>query len=381
MHLSLSPLARRLLIFIVLGLYFIFSYPEIRYVGPFASINSGAHILVPTATSVDLSVLVTPPTLQANSQTTVNLTGLSYTWDQAEQPQMPTTLCIDLITLVSPTNEGALYFDGFEAEYPLCFQLPPPDTTIFKEFNKASWHFAIEQHLPKGVTVSSTLFQDGERFWYPYDNTAFRFTTEVYYRLLQNETLLSNQMTIVPPTTTVASISDWHSTATVSMLPATPFIQQYNPELTRVVSIGLQRPLLLQVVYPLLCATMLLFILLLTDVSSTEAMIEGGVATLFGLFGLRQILLPANTEIRTLMDVTIWGLYLAFATTLIPYLLPKRKLPELPVAPPFTPRHPQQDQEATVTFPIVQEVPTSLLATFAVVMVAIAIFLARAKRR
>ena len=82
-------------------------------------------------------------------------------------------------------------------------------------------------------------------------------------------------------------------------------------------SLDFKRPLFEQIMIPSLILVVLLFIIFLSIVDNIDTYVEGGLAAFFGIFGLKQMILPPDAEIRTIIDYAIWGLYFAFAGTLI----------------------------------------------------------------
>ncbi len=85
--------------------------------------------------------------------------------------------------------------------------------------------------------------------------------------------------------------------------------------------IHLRRPLLERIVHPLMIGIMLCFIVMLALVESTEAFVEGAVGVLFGIFTVKEILMPAGVTSRVLLDYAVWGLFFAFGGALIPQLI------------------------------------------------------------
>ncbi|HYO49655.1 MAG TPA: hypothetical protein VEW94_07360 [Chloroflexia bacterium] len=105
---------------------------------------------------------------------------------------------------------------------------------------------------------------------------------------------------------------------TVESRPNETFIvQQLEPGLGRVIVLEFERSLLERLLFPSLISVILLFTVLLAFVESLSTFIEGGVGVFFGIFGLRQALLPPGTEIRTILDFAIVGLYLCFAAVMM----------------------------------------------------------------
>jgi hypothetical protein len=55
-------------------------------------------------------------------------------------------------------------------------------------------------------------------------------------------------------------------------------------------------------------------------VDSLGTFIQGGAAVFFGSLGLKQVVLPPASGVRTLVDYAIGALYIVFAIVILPHL-------------------------------------------------------------
>jgi len=85
----------------------------------------------------------------------------------------------------------------------------------------------------------------------------------------------------------------------------------------------ISRPILFRLAFPFLIIILALLIAFLSFVRELDSFLEGSVAILFGIFGIRQILMPPNAQgARTLIDIAIIGLYIMFGVAFLSFAFP-----------------------------------------------------------
>ena len=169
--------------------------------------------------------------------------------------------------------------------------------------------------------LSTELFDTNSHFLYPYDDFEISMGVELNYRILHDDQVLSSNFVYPQFFVSTPTSVDWIAKTSQTKLSDTFLAQGYETDMKILTTIAFSRPIFMKVIYPLLISAMALFILLLALVDSVDTFIEGGVAVFFGIFGLKQIILPSTTEITTVWDFAIWGLVIIFAVSLIDHLI------------------------------------------------------------
>jgi hypothetical protein len=264
----------------------------------------------------DISIV--PPNLQIGSAPTVELKGFTYSFQIKKDAPLPNKLCIDNISIVQ-TAPGSGWFGhvGFyKANYPFCFELVRPalqSSDGFVLFDLVNPNSAGD--------LTTELFDTNSHFRYPYDDFELSLGLELSYRVLHNDQVLLNEFIYPQFFASVPTSIDWITQASEVDVSSTFVEQGYDTDMKILTTLAFARPIFMKIIYPLLITVMAFFILLLSLVDSVDTFIEGGVAVFFGIFGLKQIILPATTEITTVWDFAIWGLVIAFAAALIDHLI------------------------------------------------------------
>jgi hypothetical protein len=96
-----------------------------------------------------------------------------------------------------------------------------------------------------------------------------------------------------------------------------PLLKGYDAAYTSILSVTLTRPWIYRFVYPFLTVSLMVFIALLSTVNTIDSFVEGSIAVLFGIFGLREIFIPEELKLNTAADFIILGLYVVFAIAVI----------------------------------------------------------------
>jgi hypothetical protein len=314
--------ARRFLIFlaIALALFFIslsstnFYWPQM--VQPSPVFFSGGYVAGPIQISLDVNLNL--PSLSVDDSPRIEITRLQY-------------------NIVDQINAKSICFDSATIADTYMY-------TIFNKFLELRTENALENSLPLCYDVGSNEVGKSNRtidlhdkvmpidiftarpdnFWYPYDNYAFDFAIQISYHLVNNDGSISNVTTI--PVSLFIYPSDevnWNTTITskrylvgsgeVNQIPlAFPYEH---------VNVSVVRPIYLKIAYPVLIGFIVIFIALLSTIENTEIFIEASVGLLFGLFGIRQLLQPPNSNVRTFLDVALIVIYLLFALALAEHIV------------------------------------------------------------
>jgi hypothetical protein len=81
------------------------------------------------------------------------------------------------------------------------------------------------------------------------------------------------------------------------------------------VEVRFEHPLFDRIIFPFV-----LLVLLLSFIEGTVTFIEGALAVFLGVFGLTRVLLPSSGEVRTIVHLAIWGIYVALAGALLHHM-------------------------------------------------------------
>jgi|GEM_PF-4738460 len=231
--------------------------------------------------------------------------------------RQPQEICIDQIIIAEVLRGYALdFFD--EAIYPLCFPLDEPVKLLSDSENSRFFAFNIPDNHGNWRT---SFYGYADHFWYPYDDFQLIFYPQVRYRLFYADDLFTSITTYPVAGFQVPNTAGWQISSYEDELESPLAHQLLESDLETVIVVDFKRPLLEKIIQPSMVAIMLVFIVFLTLVDSVDTFIEGAVAVLFGIFSIRQLLMPPNAQIRTVLDFAIWGLYFAFTGTLLQWLI------------------------------------------------------------
>jgi hypothetical protein len=120
----------------------------------------------------------------------------------------------------------------------------------------------------------------------------------------------------------------WQVTSSLEVPPergAIDFARYLRLDANKLVDVRFKRPLFDRIIFPfvllvMLILVMLILVLLLSFIEGTVTFIEGALAVFRGVFGLTQVLLPSSTEVRTIVHLAIWGIYVALAGALLHHM-------------------------------------------------------------
>lgn len=160
-------------------------------------------------------------------------------------------------------------------------------------------------------------------FWYPFDGYAFNFASQIVFHLEEDNKVIPS--TAVLPEDFFIFSSDelnWDADITSKRMTSDsehgnqlPLGYPYDQ-----INVSVSRPFYLRIAYPVLIGFIILFIALLGTIDDTSIFIQASVGLLFGIFGIRELLEPPNTSVRTFLDVALILLYLLFALVLIQHV-------------------------------------------------------------
>lgn len=194
--------------------------------------------------------------------------------------------------------------------------------------------YNIDKDLPR---LSEPLQLESDLFYYPYDDFELQIGSFVTVDLL-DKIGESEQIAVFP--TVVFNVNDWEEWDRSTKVPiAQQFWEGFNIGTISIESLNLfdytvtediylpliekglaeppiihfVRPMFFRIVFPIIIILFLSFIYLLSISDSIQLYLSGATAILVGLFGLRAVLIPENIHIRTIVDFSIIGLYVAFA--------------------------------------------------------------------
>jgi hypothetical protein len=275
--------------------------------------------------------------LNAGSSPRITLSSIVYYLPKTSLEE-PDQLCLDEITVL----EHSSYFRSAEAAHhtaeivPHCVnliqikpgQVKPESLLPFKTF------YTIDDFQNEELELAGYA----NNALYPYDGFTSKISMEINYRLLEGDKLIDGGVTSPllyvenPPLTLEVedqpSVLEWDIKVTgreesgIEFIPwSKDFTGTSKVERFRVVQIVFSRPFIFRLIYPIIVASMLVLIGLLSNVQSLDAFMEGAVAVLLGIFGLKQVLLTPNLQVRTILDFAILGLYVAFAVALVTFLM------------------------------------------------------------
>jgi hypothetical protein len=197
---------------------------------------------------------------------------------------------------------------------------PIPTCAKFTELQKSDPEFTFEIHDSESKNLTNELY-GVNGYWYPYDGFTARFTLLVNYRLLKNGRIIVEEATNPNLSIRIESNPSWkiwvnEENTTLGKF-ARDIVGNKADKIATDIVISLDRPAVWQLIYPLVLTAILLLIGVFSLVDSLELFIGGAASLSFGIYGIRQVLSPTQDGFATILDVVIFGLYAAFAISLI----------------------------------------------------------------
>jgi hypothetical protein len=285
-----------------------------------------------------------PPALNDNYQgIIIKVRDLYFDSEYYKPAQKTNDICVDEIVILfygdSQSTSGGdevIRYNLSEKPGSLCkiidnespssfvnlFQQPITDTS--NSTNLSPLNFVTEDIN----TLTAYPYLENYRFYYPYDGYQFGMGVLLKYRLLDNQGKLINSGITVPQTIIWGENgTEWNSkqiNAQYDIANTFHYIES-NEDFYKVAqqslrvpySIKYSRPLIIQVVYPIILISLLFFTAFLASVKEVSTFISGALAILFGIYGIRQIVFPTGENVYTIIDVVILGIYIIFAATIL----------------------------------------------------------------
>lgn len=185
--------------------------------------------------------------------------------------------------------------------------------------------------------LSGIFIYDPASFWYPYDNFSLDFTIVLHYHLVGESGTTETRVTFPDLRVNDIRSESWDISISYfdnqsldhQFLTVHPEIED-SPRYSRII-IDFRRSIALRLVYPVIVVSMFFFVLLLSQTKSIDGFVEGSLAVMFGIFSLREILIPPEAQIRTLLDAVILLMYMLFGIIVIVFIgsriarVPRRK--------------------------------------------------------
>lgn len=275
---------------------------------------------------------LTPPELGENNQPSFLLKFIEVYFPQ-ETTVFPDQFCID---------EAYYYENVFlnQREYTIsvknihkleepsiCLELENTNLDVSVD-NKKYWIFRYMAEIISPIELTSA--SSPNMYYYPYDSFNTDITFQLKYRILsQGEEIRSG---LVSPNLGVSNFlltSSWDIGVVSSEFRSDEIETQYvsfqnldRLEKYNVLTLRYDRPFITRLIYPIIFLSMLVFIILLSYVKDIGSFVQGSAGVLFGMFGARSVLIDAPIpQGRTITDVLFMLLYLAFAVSVLIFIL------------------------------------------------------------
>jgi|GEM_PF-3847711 len=295
-----------------------------RHVSPYCSIFNCAEPIpsnpgwmsnrgVPTEGGIGFQVILFPPTLEVGSRTRIEFS--SFNFRDYDASSNINRVCID--NIYAGESNFVVKVSG---DFPACF-----NSSFSPTINGRGILTSSSDLSASNVFWESTFGEN--HFWFPYDNVDLNLSLVAEISFYNNTELVLEERHSPLLSIYASDIVGYEIYYMGESTLFAPFFREeptssgveFVPTTDKVIFTALRfvRPVFERIIIPSLFMVMLAFIILLAFVESVESFIQGGLAVFFGLFSLRQIVLPATTEVRTIVDVAVWGLYFAFAGALI----------------------------------------------------------------
>ncbi|MCA9923806.1 MAG: hypothetical protein KC421_15620 [Anaerolineales bacterium] len=316
------------------------------FLGPYSWVGQG----------INLNLVIKPPKSLDEDRTEIKISNLTYY--HPEKPLLADEFCIESISVYENafSNFGIRGYGGFSPfDFPKCYELNSPSfldasaengstSSVYPE-DLNEWIEERESRIGKiknlyyGYSIklnnnelTNDLFANPNGFWFPLDDFKTDFTLFLRFYLKKDGVIILRGKASPKIHADVIDSPDWDISVEITDNKRlhSRFLENHEniDGNLSYSSVGLDftRPLILKLTYPIVLISMLLFIFMLTQVKSIDTFIEGSLAILFGLFGLKEILIPTNTEIRTFLDLALLILYMLFGLLVIWYIVRKHLL-------------------------------------------------------
>ena len=171
---------------------------------------------------------------------------------------------------------------------------------------------------------------ENQNYYYPYDGFSYQIGVLLRYSLVDQNNMIVDS-NLVAPYVIIQDNKDteWdgHAQNQVSNFSSAywllddEYIEFAEESLETPYLIQFSRPILKRIVYPIILASLFIFISMLASASELNIFIEGAIAILLAIFGIREVIIPNNLPVRTILDIAILGLYLSFSAAVFVQLI------------------------------------------------------------
>jgi hypothetical protein len=317
--------------FLVFGLFIIYFFVFI-----FPSVKNSSDSFAEGQTTIEqgdlfspfrADISIVPPKLDDENQgVSIELHEASFYVETRNYDTRIKKVCIDSLTVITrfqgyfgSSGEQASRF--FENENGVCKPILAikPDPPLFMY---ADIYFENEPLLGES-------YMENNSYNYPYDGFSYETAVYLKYRFIdEKENVLESG--VVSPYTIVRNEGDvdWDRKVgnpdpsfaeTYWLLTSEDYIKYAKENPIAPQKITYSRPLAKRIVYLILLLSVLTFIAFLTTTSEVIVFVEGASAILFGIYGIRGVIVSDISAHRTtIIDSSILGLYLvlSFATAI-----------------------------------------------------------------
>ncbi len=263
----------------------------------------------------------------------IRLDDLGYYVFDADPNRDVDQLCLDELRLgydfsdpqMGQTSDVLIGVDILDGAEPMCGDLGQPVTG-----SEATLWIRATLQTPLNRALFDELYIElpttNVFYRYPYDSFDLSAVAQASYRLLRGDEVLSEGVSAPFPVWVFQTDSERNWNVEVTTRAATvsaeaPYPSDFFGFLRDgdylAADFTFDRPLLFRLTYPLLILAMIVIISLLPFVLELEPLLEITAAILFGIFGLRQVMTPPNSQGQTILDILFLALYVVLAFTLI----------------------------------------------------------------
>jgi hypothetical protein len=286
---------------------------------------------------VDLDIALIPPSSSEESRTlTLELTAMR-TYLRVDNPDIALealTICIREVSFgLNAAEPFSFHFfigDDFAEDIPECLPVSvetygsnPFGDATFDDLFGLGWEFTDKRIVIEDPDFISL------NFWYPYDSISVHPVMQVAYDIyLNNEPLTEGTLTpYLQWEYRTSGLRLWD----INMSTAT---QEYSGDGSLYLYVGkyeqinleMQRPLLYRLILPFFIVMMVLLIGMVPLLGDRDTLVDICAAMLFGIFGLKGILGPAEAMGQTILDISLIGLYIVLAFAAFLFFINKMML-------------------------------------------------------
>lgn len=291
------------------------------------------------------SFLFTPPIESNQNWFSVQATKIFLHLPPEFENQVD-TLCIENINIKfriysnqfhSISRGSEVKLGGIES--PFCTELSKSDYHFTKNQSDTVYDsFAIKMDNP---SISARLFPNPFGFYYPFDGFHIDIGSIVSYSLLENgievfsRTNYLEQVDLsdsTPISINPTHFQDWDITLLSNLDLSNEeswWAEFWGNSMddinSTVTSIDYKRPLYYQLLIPPTLAIIAVIIFLLTKLNTVDTLIQGVIAVVVGLLGLKVLIVPPNSVAYGILDTTLICLYLELFAVVFIFITRKKQ--------------------------------------------------------